>query len=245
LLIAIFEEAEVFEDSTFESNGKIRTRSRGWMIATLALNASIVLALILIPLFYPEALPSLTITMLMQAPPQPVEEPKPIVHIEHTATSSAADPNNPFIAPPTIPRGSPAADEPEPSGNPTWVAIAVEDGNGSPSGPFGGGAASPTVVQAQLGPKHISSGVAIGLLVHKVTPEYPSIARTIRLGGTVVLQATISKSGSIENLRVVSGPALLQQAAVEAVRQWRYRPYLLNGEPVKVETTVNVEFTLQ
>ena len=62
--------------------------------------------------------------------------------------------------------------------------------------------------------------------------------------GTVVLQATISKSGTIENLRVMSGPAMLQQAALDAVRTWRYRPYLLNGEPVEVETTVNVVFTM-
>jgi protein TonB len=61
----------------------------------------------------------------------------------------------------------------------------------------------------------------------------------------VVLQATISKSGTIENLRVMSGPAVLQRAALDAVAQWRYRPYLLNGEPVEVETTVNVEFRLQ
>ena len=62
--------------------------------------------------------------------------------------------------------------------------------------------------------------------------------------GTVVLQATISKTGTIEDLHVVSGPAMLQQAAMDAVRTWRYRPYLLNNEPVEVETTVNVIFTL-
>jgi protein TonB len=61
---------------------------------------------------------------------------------------------------------------------------------------------------------------------------------------TVVLQATISKTGSIENLRVMSGPAMLTQSALDAVRSWRYRPYLLNGEPVEVETTVNVVFSL-
>ena len=60
----------------------------------------------------------------------------------------------------------------------------------------------------------------------------------------MVLQATISKQGTIEDLRVISGPAMLQQAAMDAVRQWRYRPYLLNNEPVEVETTVNVIFTL-
>lgn len=71
------------------------------------------------------------------------------------------------------------------------------------------------------------------------------MAVVTRASGTVVLQATISRSGMIENLRVVSGPPLLQQAALDAVKQWRYRPYLLNGDPVEVETTVNVEFNLQ
>jgi periplasmic protein TonB len=85
----------------------------------------------------------------------------------------------------------------------------------------------------------------VGLLIHKVVPVYPSIGRAIRLEGAVVLQATISKSGTIENLHVVSGPQMLQQAALDAVKQWQYKPYKLNGEPVEVETTVNVEFKLQ
>ncbi len=75
-------------------------------------------------------------------------------------------------------------------------------------------------------------------------PPYPAIAKAAGVQGTVILQATISKSGTIENLRVVSGPAMLQQAALDAVKTWRYRPYLLNGQPVEVETTVNVVFSL-
>lgn len=70
------------------------------------------------------------------------------------------------------------------------------------------------------------------------------IARAARVSGTVVLQATISKAGKTENLSVVSGPALLQEAAIDAVKQWRYKPYLLNNEPVEVETTINVDFRL-
>ena len=76
-------------------------------------------------------------------------------------------------------------------------------------------------------------------------PAYPPIAKASGTQGTVVLQATISRSGTIENLRVVSGSVMLQQAAMDAVKEWRYRPYLLNGEPVEVETTVNVVFKLQ
>jgi protein TonB len=90
----------------------------------------------------------------------------------------------------------------------------------------------------------ISSGVAQGMLTLKTTPVYPPIAKTARVSGTVVLQATISKSGQIENLRVVSGPQMLRQSAADAVRAWRYKPYMLNNEPVEVETTVSVVFSL-
>ena len=91
---------------------------------------------------------------------------------------------------------------------------------------------------------NISAGVATGMLIQKTMPVYPPIAKAARVQGTVVLQATISKLGTIQNLQVISGPAMLQQAALDAVRTWRYRPYLLNNEPVEVETTINVIFTL-
>jgi protein TonB len=91
---------------------------------------------------------------------------------------------------------------------------------------------------------NISAGVAAGMILQKTQPTYPPIAKAARVSGTVVLQATISKSGTIENLRVVSGPPMLQQSAMDAVKTWRYRPYLLNNEPVEVETTVNVIFSL-
>jgi protein TonB len=90
----------------------------------------------------------------------------------------------------------------------------------------------------------ISSGVAQGMLTLRTTPIYPPIAKTARVSGTVVLQATISKAGTIENLRVVSGPQMLRQSAVDAVRNWRYKPYMLNNEPVEVESTVSVVFSL-
>lgn len=80
--------------------------------------------------------------------------------------------------------------------------------------------------------------------MHKVEPAYPPMARTARIQGPVELRAIISKEGTIENLRVVSGHPMLAQAALDAVRQWRYRPYILNGAPVEVETEVIVKFVL-
>ena len=89
-----------------------------------------------------------------------------------------------------------------------------------------------------------SEGVMEGLLIHKVTPTYPPIAKQARVQGTVMLAATISREGNIENLTVTSGHPMLVRAALDAVRQWRYRPFMLNHEPVEVDTTVTVTFTL-
>ncbi len=108
---------------------------------------------------------------------------------------------------------------------------------------FGSGNNRPKVKAEASAKINISSGVAAGMLVHKTTPQYPEIAKLARVSGTVVLQATVSKAGTIENLRVIAGPDMLRQAAMDAVRSWRYRPYLLNGEPVEVGTTVSVVFT--
>ena len=83
-----------------------------------------------------------------------------------------------------------------------------------------------------------------GNLVLRVQPDYPTIARQARVQGQVVLRAMISREGAIENLQVLSGPPMLVRAAVNAVQQWRYRPYVLNGEPIEVETEVKVNFVL-
>jgi protein TonB len=83
-----------------------------------------------------------------------------------------------------------------------------------------------------------------GDLIRKILPVYPPLARTARIQGPVVLQAVISRQGAIENLKVLAGHPLLVPAAVDAVRQWLYRPYVLNNEPVEVETQITVNFSL-
>jgi protein TonB len=83
-----------------------------------------------------------------------------------------------------------------------------------------------------------------GNLILRVQPDYPTIARQARVQGQVVLRAMISREGTIENLQVLSGHSMLVRAAVNAVQQWRYRPYVLNGEPIEVETEVKVNFVL-
>jgi protein TonB len=234
----------MFEDSTFESTGSIHTRSRRWMIAAFAFNACILLALVLVPLFYPEALPRMAMAMLMEAPATPAEQPKPVVRPEHAPASPSEMQAGILLAPSRIPRKPYIPGKPEEPTADTVIALGGP-GTGNPDNPFAGHNVQPDVRPAAKGPAHISKGVMEGMLIYKVVPRYPSIAVAVHASGTVVLEATISRGGTIENLRVASGPALLQQAALDAVKQWRYRPYLLNGEPVEVATTVNVEFTLQ
>lgn len=90
----------------------------------------------------------------------------------------------------------------------------------------------------------ISASTAEGLLLSKTAPVYPPLAELAHVSGTVLLRASISRTGTIEDLHVVDGVPLLQQAAMDAVKTWRYRPYLVNGAPVEVDTTVSVIFTL-
>jgi protein TonB len=234
----------MFEDSTFESMGRIRTRSRGWMIAALAFNGSILLALVLIPLIFPEALPRIGILQPMEAPAQ-AQQPKPQVRLERATVMHTEMPGGHFLAPPILPTRIP---DPGPAEAPGEINVAImgpdSAGPVGADNPFGHAVPQPVVREAHAGPVRVAGSVEAGLLIFKKVPLYPQIGIAMRLEGTVVLQATISKSGTIENLRVVSGPAMLQQAALDAVKDWRYRPYQLDGEPIEVETTVNVVFTL-
>ena len=90
----------------------------------------------------------------------------------------------------------------------------------------------------------VSSGVSQGLVLRKVNPSYPDEARRKGIQGVVLLAATIDREGNIANLQLISGPPELVPAATEAVKQWRYKPYLLMGIPVEVETQIQVNFTL-
>ena len=235
----------MFEDSTFESTGRIRTRSRGWAIAALALNSSILLAIVLIPLIHPEALPRQWITFVMAVPPPPASAPPALLHqAMHEAAGPSVPEQDPLAPPRRIPTNiiadsGPATAAPSPIGN-----LDLGDG-GTP-----GGTGNPLPSQRQPRVVHpepktaarLSSSVAEGLLIYKPLPQYSRVAVSMHAEGTVVLAATISTNGTITNLRVLSGPAVLQSAAVAAVSNWRYRPYMLNGQPVEVETTVNVIF---
>jgi protein TonB len=238
----------MFEDSTFESTGKIKTRSRRWMIATLGLNGTILAILILMPLIYPGALPQHTLPTLLAVPetPRPQPEPEPARVRPATVHDHSEMMGRQLIAPTQIPitiRDTRDREVPFASNTPMDLGPAGPNGDGT--NPFGSGQHVTIVhppVQASI---HLPSKLVEGNLIYKSVPQYPAIAKASHTEGTVVLQAMISRTGTIEGLHVISGSPMLQQAAIDAVKTWRYRPYMLNGQAVEVETTVNVIFKLQ
>jgi protein TonB len=136
----------------------------------------------------------------------------------------------------------PEAEAQEPEQAPAATSIATGTSTSALSG-----IVNTNAINAQKAPQEtlrISQGVSQGLVVKRVQPLYPPQARQIRLEGKVELQANISKSGSISSVKQLSGDPVLGRAAMDAVRQWKYKPYFLNGEPVEVETQVTVNFKL-
>jgi TonB family protein len=144
--------------------------------------------------------------------------------------SENAPHTNPTSGSPQSPTGAKAATGSETTGSAT--AEPQTDTCGAP-------------VEGQPKVVRVTEGVTQGQLVHKVNPKYPKAARKARIQGTVLLCAAISKEGRIANLRAASGPEVLIPSALKAVQQWRYKPYLLQGEAVEVQTEIRVNFQLQ
>jgi protein TonB len=243
----------MFEDSLIESGGKLRTK-RGWTTTlSFVLQIFLVTVLILIPLIYTEALPKQQLMTFLVAPPPPPPPPPPPAAAPVKVVKVQTDIVNGQLRTPTkIPQKVQMIKEEE-APPPAMAAAGVVGGvpGGVPGGQMGGViggiiSSAPVAVPKVAAPQRVrvSQGVTQGLLIHKVQPAYPPLARQARIQGSVLLQALISKQGTIENLRVISGHPMLSPAAIDAVKQWRYKPYILNGEPVEVETQITVNFTL-
>jgi len=234
----------MFEDSLVESTGRIRTRSKWFAIGSFFLQAALLTLLILIPYFYPAALPKQALTMMLAAPPAP---PMQAELPAHAPAARAASPVRlvALTAPSMIPRHAAMVDDSVP-GSIELSGGKHDSGVGLPDALWRTAAPPPAVVEPspKPGPLRVSAGVAAGQLLTPIRPVYPAIAKEARIQGTVVVEATISKQGTVEHARVVSGPPLLTGAALSAIDQARYRPYKLNGEPVEVATTIQVIFTL-
>ena len=243
----------MFEDSLIESGGKLKTKRGFTSIISFAIQIGIVGVMVLIPLIFTEALPKGTTLFMLVAPPPPPPPPPPAAAPVRVVKVVQTDIiNGELRTPAKIPKKIEMIKEDE-APPPTMASTGVVGGvpGGVPGGSMGGVIGSvlsstPVAVPKIATPTRVrvSSGVSSGLLIRKVSPTYPPLARQARIQGTVILQAQISKDGSIQNLQLISGHPMLAPAAIEAVRQWKYKPYLLNGEPVEVETQVQVNFTL-
>jgi periplasmic protein TonB len=244
----------MFEDSLIESGGKLKTR-RGWTsVVSFLIQFMIIGVMVLIPLIFTEALPkSIQLGFLVAPPPPPPPPPPAAAPVKIVKVIQTDIVNGQLRTPTKIPQKVQMIKEEE-APPPVMAATGVVGGvpGGVPGGSMGGvlgsiasagsNVAMPKVATPQR--VRVSSGVSQGLLVRRVNPTYPPLARQARIQGTVILQAQISKTGDIENLQLVSGHPMLAPAAIEAVKQWKYKPYLLNGEPVEVDTQVQVNFTL-
>jgi protein TonB len=243
----------MFEDSLIESSGRLRSKKKvGTTALSFVLQILFIGLLILIPLIYTEALPKQQLmTFLVAPPPPPPPPPPPAAAPQVKVQKVISEMDNGALRTPTkIPQKVAMIKEeeaPPPAAGGVMGGVTGGVAGGSMNGVLGGIISStPVAVPKVATPQRVrvSAGVTQGLLIHKVQPNYPPLARQARIQGAVILQAEISKNGTIENLHVISGHPMLAPAALDAVKQWRYKPYVLNGEPVEVETQVTVNFTL-
>jgi periplasmic protein TonB len=241
----------MFEDMVVSSARPSKTNKPWTVVVSMIFQSLFLGILILIPLIYTEALPKTMMATLLVAPPPPPPPPpppaatpvvkvKPQVHLMDAGK---------LVAPKVIPKEVKIIkEEAEPDMGAATGGVPGGVAGGSLGGTIGGviggmGGAPPPPKPTQ---QRIRQGgsVQAALLVNKVQPVYPPLARQTRIAGTVRLHAIISKTGSVESLEVLSGHPLLVRAAMDAVQQWRYKPTLLNGEPVEVDTTIDVIFSL-
>jgi protein TonB len=235
----------MFEDSTFASAHRIHTRSPRYAAGSLVLQTALVAILVLIPFLYPSALPGkfLVVSLIAPTPPPAAT----IVEPQHALASTSHTEllTNTIQAPGSIPkRIAHIVDTAPPGAIPSSAFGANSGTNTLPLGPATPSETPRVHAARPAGPIHISGGVAAGQLIVPIQPRYPPIARATGTQGTVIVSAIISTDGRIESLRVLSGSPMLVSAAVDAIRQARYRPWTLNGQPVEVETTINVVFSL-
>ena len=220
---------------------------------SFVLQCALIGLMVLVPLIYTEALPRQQLMTFLVAPPPPPPPPPPpaAMPVRVVKVIQTDIVNGQLRTPTKIPEK--VAMIKEEAAPPPMTSAGVIGGvpGGVPGGSLGGViggiiGSTPVAVPKVAAPTRVrvSAGVQQGNLISQIKPLYPAIAKAARIQGTVILQAEISKQGTIENLHVLSGHPMLVQSALDAVKQWRYKPYLLNGEPTPVETTITVNFNL-
>jgi periplasmic protein TonB len=236
----------MFDEMIVSGNtGAMAKTHKPWSVGvSMILEAGILAVLLLIPLIYTQTLPTSVTSTFLLAPPPPAPPPPPQQAVVKQVQVKTYKPN-PMVAPTIIPKQIEIAKDEAPPSVAMSDTAGVAGGTGDVLGGIGTGVAPPPP-PPPAAPARIKVGgdVQAASLVKQVTPEYPGIAKTAHVSGTVTLHAIISKDGSIESLQYVSGPALLMSSAMSAVREWKYKPTMLNGTPVEVDTTVQVVFSL-
>lgn len=244
----------LFSDSLLESGATDRRRRGFATTFSFAFECVVIGLLLLLPLMFTEALPTQQLLTFLVEPPPPPPPPPPAAAPIVKAVQTDVLNNGQLRTPTRIPNKVRMIREEE---VPPPASAGVIGGipGGMPGGQLGGvigGIISSSTKSAALIPKmvepvkriRVSQGVTQGMVISKIEPKYPPIGVAAHITGAVLLHAVISKGGTITELEVISGHPVLIPAAMEAVEQWRYRPYLLNGEPVEVETTITVTFQL-
>jgi protein TonB len=250
----------MFEQSLLEMASTRRGNRTLTTLVSFGVQSILAGMLVLVPLFYTEALPARELVTFLVAPAPPPPPPPPVAtpvqqaHVRRVQSDIAE--TGQLRTPARIP--SKVQILKEEAAPPVMATGGVVGGvpGGIPGGQLGGvigGIISSTAKVDYVPPPpkpvtpkrvRVSQGVTAGLLIRRVQPTYPAIARAARIHGTVVLHAIIAKDGSIENLQAVSGHPMLVPAAIDAVQGWRYKPYLLNGTPVEIDTEIIVDFVL-
>ena len=243
-------------DELVESTPTPKRTNKPWTVVVSAIfQAGLLGILILIPLIYTEALPKQMLTTFLVAPAPPPPPPPPAAPVTKVVKPIARIIQaGKMMAPAVIPKKVQIIKEEELP--PDVGAVGVVGGvpGGVPGGQAGGvlggiigGVSSnlPPPPKAAT-PQRIRVGgnVQQARMIHMVQPVYPTIAKQAHIQGTVVLHAIIAKGGPVQELQLLGGPPLLVRAAMDAVKQWRYQPTMLNGEPVEVDTTISVIFSL-
>jgi protein TonB len=243
----------LFSDSLLDESGTEKTRKAFSATFSFMLQCVFLGVLLLIPLLFTEALPKGQLLTFLVAPPPPPPPPPPAAPTIHVVHETDMLNDGGLRTPTRIPKKIEIIKEEEaPPPSPVGGVVGGVPG-GIPGGQLGGviggiiSSSSALASVPKLAPVkrvRVSQGVTQGLLVHKVEPAYPKIALAARITGVVQLKAIIGKDGNIKQLDALDGPPLLIPSAIDAVKQWRFRPYLLNGEAVEVETSVTVTFQL-
>jgi protein TonB len=239
----------MFEDSLVESAALLRTHNRWPAIVSITAQLCAAALILTIPLLHPETLPMPHILPATLAPPRAPVPPPPPIHLEPRAPTAAASAPTTVQTTPLVtrflhPTGPAVADPAMPVANLGNTDTSLPPGinSSAPASPHV--TIGPSTTGASSKPLAISRGVSEGHLIAPIRPEYPQIARITHTEGTVVIEAIISQTGTIESTRVLSGPPMFQRAALDAVRQARYRPFLLNGQPTEVQTTITINFRM-